>query len=306
MKNRRVGKVFLHFFLTFALAGGSACDSLSGADPRFALSGSEKRLELRGKIVSVDKDNQQITVDHEEVKDFMPAMTMPFTLKDEWAFEKLGPGDQIAAALIVDGPRAWLEDIVITKAPSDSSAGSSGAAASAKVGDEVPDFRLVNQDGKQISLHNYRGKALVLTFIYTRCPIPDYCTQMSNNFAQIEGQLQKDPQLRSKTHLLSISIDPEYDTPAVLRSYGAAHTGNYSEEKFRNWEFASGTKDEVKGIAQHFGLQYFQDSDQIVHGLRTAIIQPDGKVLKVYEGNGWKAEEVVEDLRKLLEMKPAT
>ncbi len=299
MKTTRI-PVFRYWLLALLLSGASACGSSPGADSRFALSGSEKRLELRGKVVSVEKHNQSITVAHEEIKDYMPAMTMPFVLKDEWAFDKLGSDDQIAAALIVDGPRSWLQDIVITKATSDSSAGGTGAAAG-KAGAEVPDFRLVNQDGKQISIHGYRGKALLLTFIYTRCPIPEYCTMMSNNFAQIDQQLRKDPQLGGKAHLLSVTLDPEYDTPAVLRSYGAAHTGKYSDEKFATWEFAGGTKDEVKEIAQHFGLRYFQDSDQILHGLRTVIIQPDGKVLKVYEGNEWKPDEVMQELKKFFD-----
>lgn len=128
---------------------------------------------------------------------------------------------------------------------------------------------------------------------------------MSSNFAQIEQELHKQPELYEKTHLLSVSIDPDYDTPAVLRSYGAAHTGRYSEETFSHWEFASGTKDQVKGLAQYFGLRYYKDSasgkEEIIHGLRTVIVAPDGKVHKVYRGNEWKSDEVLADLRKLLE-----
>ena len=116
-------------------------------------------------------------------------------------------------------------------------------------------------------------------------------------------QLQKEPELYQKTHLLSISIDPEYDQPAVLRSYGAAHTGKYSEEKFDQWELAGGDKDQVKGIAQFFGMRYYHDTtsgqEQIIHSLRTAVIAPDGKVYKVYRGNEWKPEEIVSDLKAL-------
>jgi protein SCO1 len=275
------------------------CGSYKASDPRFELSGKEKRTELTGKIVSVDKSNQTMTIAHEDIKDYMPAMTMAFVVKDEWAFDEAKPGSEIAATLIVDGPRVWLQDVVL-KETSGPSSGASSVTSTAKVGEDVPDFHLVNQDGKRISIQGYRGKALLMTFIYTRCPVPEYCTLMSNNFAEIEKQLQKEPQLVAKTHLLSVSIDPDYDTPAVLKSYGAAHTGNYSDEKFNHWEFAGGSKDEIKAIAGHFGLQYFQEKDQIIHGLRTAIIQPDGKLLKVYEGNSWKPEEVVAELKKLL------
>jgi protein SCO1/2 len=123
---------------------------------------------------------------------------------------------------------------------------------------------------------------------------------MSNNFALIDKELEKSPALYERTHLLSISFDPEYDTPKVLRSYGAAHTGKFTGETFSHWEFATGTPDEVKGIAQFFGLRYYEETDQIVHSLSTAIITPDGKVYKIYRGNEWKPEQVLQDLRSLL------
>jgi protein SCO1/2 len=127
---------------------------------------------------------------------------------------------------------------------------------------------------------------------------------MSNNFAAIDQELQKQPELREKTHLLSISFDPGYDTPKVLRSYGAAYTGKYSDETFAHWEFASGTTDEVKGIAQFFGLRYNKDSEsgeeQLIHSLRTALIGPDGKIVKVYRGNEWKPDEVLKEIQALL------
>ncbi len=168
----------------------------------------------------------------------------------------------------------------------------------AKEGDEVPNYTLRNQDDREIRIHNYRGKALLLTFIYTRCPVPEYCTLMSNNFAQIERELGQDPELYAKTHLLSVSIDPAYDTPKVLRSYGAAHTERYQNETFAHWEFAAGTTNRSRISRSILGLTYFPEKDQIIHGLRTVIVNPDGKVAKIYTGNDWKPEEVVEELRK--------
>jgi protein SCO1 len=262
--------------------------------------GNEQRYELKGKVVAVEKDKRLVTVAHEDIKGYMPSMVMPFTLKDDWPLEVLAPGDQITATLVVDGSHSWLEEVVLKRESADTSAaGNPDAPMEAKVGDDVPNYGLVNQDERRIRIHDYRGRALLLTFIYTRCPIPEYCSLMSNNFAQIEHELQKQPDLYNKTHLLSISIDPDYDTPKVLRSYGAAHTGKYSDETFDHWEFASGTKDEVKGIAQFFGLRYYQASDQIIHGLRTIIIAADGKVSKVYRGNDWKPDDVLKDLQQL-------
>ncbi|HVF54571.1 MAG TPA: SCO family protein [Pyrinomonadaceae bacterium] len=259
-----------------------------------------KRYELKGKVVSVDRVQQRVTIEHGEIRGYMDAMTMPFNVKDTAIIRDISPNDSIQATLVVSEASSWLEDIAVTKPATKLPAAEQPATGEARPGDSPPDFSLVNQDGKRIRLAQYKGKALLLTFIYTRCPLPEYCTLMSENFGEIEKELQKDARLYDRTHLLSISIDPDYDTPKVLRSYGAAHTENYTRETFKHWEFASGTKDEVKAVAQFFGLTYYPERDQITHSLRTAIIAPDGKVYKVYNGNEWKPEEVVRDLRALI------
>ena len=280
------------------------CVAATGSGCRNRHSANEKHYDLKGKVVAVNKNDRTITIAHEDIAGYMPAMTMPFKIKDDASLEIVTPGDQIAATLVVDDLSSWLEDVIITReAVADPNAKPSDGLVEPKPGDEVPDFGLVNQDGKRIHLGQYRGKALLLTFIYTRCPQPDQCTLMSNNFAAIDQELQKQPELYEKTHLLSISFDPDYDTPKVLRSYGASHTGRYSDETFQHWEFASGTKDEVKGIAQFFGLRYYHDTEsaeeQVIHSLRTAVIGPDGKVVKLYRGNEWKPDQIVKDLMTL-------
>jgi len=257
---------------------------------------NEKRHDLKGKIVAIEPEKHLVTIAHEEVKDFMPAMTMPFTLRDEEFFNLLAVGDDITATLVVNGAESWIEDPIITRQSTDTTPLT--GVAPAKPGDEVPDYTLVNQDEKDIRLHNYRGKALLITFIYTRCPLPEYCDLMSNNFAVVNRQLEQQPDVYSKIHLMSITIDPEYDTPKVLRSYGAAHTEKYQEEKFDHWEFATGTKDQIKGIAQFFGLRYFQGTDQILHNLSTVLIGTDGKIVRVWSDNKWKPEEVVAEMQK--------
>jgi protein SCO1 len=258
-------------------------------------SGNEKRYDLKGKVVIVEPEKHLVTISHEDIKGYMPGMTMPFTVRNESDLQMLVPNAEVTATLVVDGSHSWLEDLfVVTKQEAGGPAVT--APVTAKEGDEVPNYAFVNQDAKPIRIHNYRGKALLLTFIYTRCPFTDQCTLMSNNFAQIERQLGQDPELYAKTHLLSISIDPAYDDPKVLRSYGAAHTERYENETFAHWEFATG--DQVKDLAQFFGLNYFPEKDQIIHALRTVIVSPDGRVAKVYSGNQWKTEEVVDELKK--------
>lgn len=259
-------------------------------------SSNAKRYDLKGTVMTVEKDKRLVTVSHEEVKDFMGAMTMPFVVRDEWVFDQAATGDQITATLVVDETESWLENVVIVKSNAEPDVKGSPDAVGANTGDQLPDFALINQNNHPIRTGQYQGKILLLTFIYTRCPIPDYCTLMSNNFSQLDQELNKQPQLYEKTRLLSISIDPDYDTPAVLRSYGASHTGRFGDETFSHWAFATGTREQIKDVAQFFGLQYFPEKDQIVHGLRTAIIGPDGKVYKVYRDNKWKPEEVLKDI----------
>ncbi len=283
--------------VAYVCAGLTAC---TGVLRTRGSAGPVQRYELTGKVVSVDKAGRKLVIAHEEVPGLMEAMTMPFTLKAEWAFDAVGEGDRVQATLVVADDSSWLENPVITKA-SGADSGTAGDAdgATPAPGAEVMDFSLVNQDGKPIRLRGYRGQALLITFIYTRCPLPDYCTLMSTNFAGIERELQNDPALRDKTHLLSVSIDPAHDTPKVLRSYGAAHTERYDRENFKHWEFATGAPGEIQRMARFFGLTYYSEKDQIVHSLRTALVAPDGRLAKIYHGNEWKPSEVVGELRKL-------
>src|SRR6185369_17101187 len=299
MKTTKIPSIAIITLSTLVLFMFSSCQP---KQPKQRVhSATEKHYELKGKVVAIDKAGRTITVAHEDIKDYMPAMTMPFNVQDDWVFEIATPGNRIAASLVVDGTQSWLEEVVLTEDTASAPGAPPVEGAGPEPGAEVPDYRLVNQDGKAILLHDYKGKVLLLTFIYTRCQDPNQCTLMSSNFAAIDQELQKQAELYEKTHLLSISFDPAYDTPKVLRSYGAAHTGKYSDETFAHWEFASGSADEVKGIAKFFGLRYYQDSssgtEQVIHSLRTAVIGPDGKIVKVYRGNEWKPEDLIKDVQ---------
>ena len=254
----------------------------------------EHRYELKGKVVAVDRARGEVTVDHEEIAGYMPAMTMPYPLHDADALKVTGAGDRIQATLVVADGDYWLENPIITKAQ----AGAPDAAAPAggaepQPGAPVPDVRLVNQDGKPVRTGQFKGRALLVTFVYTRCPMPDQCPLMSANFAQINGALENDPDLRKRAHLLSVTLDPEYDRPEVLRSYGAAYAGG----KFDDWDFATGDPAEVRRLAEFFGLMYGREDGQLIHSLRTGIVTPDGKLYKIYRGNEWKPDEVLSDLK---------
>jgi protein SCO1/2 len=286
--------VLLLLFLPLCI---SSCGSKQEAP---AASGSAKEYEIKGKVVSVNKSDHKVTIDHEEIPGYMEKMTMEFNLYDDWVYSELAPGVIIQATLVVDGEKSWLKDPVVTKITDPNRVGrSEESGVEPDPGTAVPDFALVNQDGRKVNFKRYRGRALLVTFIYTRCPLPDYCPLMSQNFAQINRDLAKNPALKDKTHMLSISIDPDYDKPQVLREYGARYIGSNKGDAFKQWEFASGSPEQIKEVAGFFGLNYWPEKGQVIHGLRTALITPDGKVFKVYRGNDWMPEEVLKDIEKL-------
>ena len=257
----------------------------------------EERYELKGKVIAVDRAGGKVTVQHDEVKGFMGAMTMPFPVRDEEALKVLEAGDQLQATLVFTEEGAyWLDNPVITKSLTGGAPNAPPSGASEpQPGAEAPDVKLVNQDGRPLSLKQFRGRALVVTFIYTRCPLPDYCPLMSANFAQLNSALLNDEALRKRAHLLSVTLDPEYDKPEVLKAYGKTYAGG----KFDNWDFATGDPAEVRRLAEFFGLTYKAEGDQVIHSLRTAVVAPDGKLLKIYRGNEWKPDEVLGDLKSL-------
>jgi len=255
---------------------------------------TDKRYELQGRVVVVDSGSRELTIAHEDIQGLMPGMTMPFVVarNQDWIFGKIGPGDHIHATLVMND-HAELQDISFTKGSETGSDGTSNLRIP-EPGDDVPNLTLVNQSGKKIQLDQFRGKPLLLTFIYTRCPVPDYCLLMSNNFSAVLKELQKNPTAFAKAQLLSVSIDPDYDTPSVLRNYGKRYVGDV-DPGFQHWQFASGSPEEVRKSADFFGLSYNEKQGQIVHTLQTVLIGADGKVAKVYTGNQWKPAEVATD-----------
>lgn len=259
-----------------------------------------KHYAVRGKIVAVDAARGEIVLDAAAIPGYMEAMTMPYKLQNPSIISELHPGDSITATLIATDNSDRLDQIVIV-AQAKPDYKPSYFFNPIKPGDQVPDFQLLNQSAKQIHLNQFRGKILLMTFIYTRCPLADYCPRMSRNFAQIDKVLAADPELYKKTHLLSVSFDPEYDTPQVLRSYGSAYTGKYTNEKFEHWDFAAPDKDDLAPVLRFFGVGATPEKDKtITHSLSTILIGPDGKVFKWYPTNDWAPEQVINDVKQLI------
>jgi len=264
--------------------------------------GDVKTFPIRGKVVSVDTAKGSVMLDHEAIPGFMDAMTMAYPLKDKSLAGELHPGDHIAATLLVrktsDG---WedpqLDKIVVTAQGKPDYKPTVDYHVPAE-GDSVPDFKLTNQNGKIIHLDQYKGKALLLTFIYTRCPMQDYCPRMNHNFAEVDKSLAAYPALYSRTHLLSISFDPKNDTPAVLKRYGQAYEGDRTG--FLHWEFAVPPQKELKQLTEWFDVGISDSPDgSITHSLSTVLIGKDGKVAAYYPSNEWTPAEVVQKIKSV-------
>lgn len=259
----------------------------------------EERYELRGKVVSVDREKRRVTIEHEEIPGYMPAMTMPFRVKDEWVLDAAQPGSFVNADLVVAGKASWIERVAVTTegGPPSEPSRREGAVEPA-LAEPAPPIDLVRHDESRVSLDDYRGKAVALTFIYTRCPLPDYCPLMTDNFLAVERGLRGEPSIAAATQLLSISIDPEFDTPAVMKNY-AERVSDESRIP-PNWDFLTGSPAEVRKVAEGYGLAYETQGNEVIHTLRTAIIAPDGTLYKMYRGNEWKPEELLADLKELV------
>jgi protein SCO1 len=285
----------LYVALALALAFTVACNHATSPAKQANDQGT-KRYALKGKVVSVDKNAGTANVDNEPIAGFMDPMVMSYTIKPPAMLGQLQPGDQITADVVVDQGNYWLENVKVV-GHSQAPAGKPVAAVHIpSPGDEVPDFKLVNQSGKSVSLHQYRGQTLLLTLIYTRCPFPDFCPRVSHQFAEIDKQVRADPARFGKTHLLSISFDPAHDTPRVLREYGFSCSGSKDPALFAHWEFAAIPKAELPSFADYFALTYEEDGGLITHSLSTAVISADGKIFRWYHGADWEAGDLLQDM----------
>lgn len=250
-----------------------------------------KRYHLHGEVLDKDVATSEITVKHEDIPGFMPAMTMPYKVKDPNVVQGLEPGDEIAADVVVanGGDDYWLEDIRISKEAPRQATIAPAAAQRLEIGQQVPDLPLTNQDGKTIHFRDFKGKAVLLTFIYTRCPMPNFCPRLSSQFAAIHDDFLKSTDAARKTHLLTVTFDPKYDKAPVLRKYGLAYLDN-NPAGFAHWDFAFTDPGDLRKLADAFGLKYFEGAGQISHTMDIVLIAPDGTVAKYWATEWTKAE----------------
>lgn len=277
-----------------------------------------KSYDVSGIVREVREGEGEVVIKHEEIPGYMMAMTMPFDVKDRGLLKGLKPGDVVRFKLLVEPKDSWAEGfqvlsnvpppVVVTEVAKPVVEQPIDPAQPAELndpngvsfykdvpelnpGDLLPDYALTNQFGKRIQIADYRGGVLVLNFIFTRCPIPDFCPRASDNMGATARLLKARPSVPGNWKMLSVSFDPEYDTPRVLESYGKRF--QYDPEK---WSFAIGAFDQVQPLGSHFGLYFSRNvtPDNMNHNLRTVVIDPKGRVAKILVGKDWTPEQLAE------------
>lgn len=257
-----------------------------------------KRYPIKGRVVSVDRAKREATIAHEEIPGFMAAMTMIFPIRDGDLPAAFQPGAEIVGTLAVADGGYWLEGVAVTRqAGMPSAPPATPPAPDPSPGALLPDAELLDQDGRTFRLSEHRGHALAVTFIFTRCPLPDFCPRMAGHFSRAQELLAREPGLLEQTRLLAISFDPAFDTPAVLKAWGAPYQRKVAGPPFRHWALATGKAATIRELAAFFGLVVEPDEGGFTHNLRTAVIGPDGRLRRLFRGNDWRPEQLVAELK---------
>jgi protein SCO1 len=260
--------------------------SLEGAD-------GVRRFRLTGVIVDHDASPSRIIVAHDPVDGFMPAMTMPFEIRG--GVPEAREGDRIAATLIVVGSGSWLEDVTVTAG--DGAATPRDAAGSRAIpGAVVPDLVLLDQDNRRTTVRDAAaGRVTVVTFIYSRCPLPEVCPLVIRNLEAVR-RLAAGHGVDSRLALFAVTLDPAFDTPAVLRAYG--ETVLAGSDRFDGWTLATGTPAQVEAAAAFFGVGYRAGQGFVTHTLSTTVVGHDGRVMRTFASNSWRPQDVFEVVRQ--------
>jgi len=276
---------FVRLVLPLLLAGTTAC---SNTPP-------PKQYPLTGQILAVIPERRSLTIRHEDIPNFMPAMTMTYTVATPELMQGRAVGETIVATLEVGEGQARLTSITHTgSGPVPESANAIALATGIlQEGDSIPDAALIDEHDQRFSVADWKGKVTLLTFTYTRCPLPDFCPLMDEHFSSIQDRIAADPQLVASVRLVSVTVDPTHDTPAVLAAHAAKR-----HAKPAIWTFATGDERTVGRFAGALGVTIVREKDDTVtHALRTFLISRDGRIWKIFPGNDWKVDEVVAAIR---------
>lgn len=257
---------------------------------------------MRGQILAVHSDTE-VLIKHEDINGFMPAMTMPYKVRNPELLQGKAAGDLITATIAVSDTDAWLTRIDTTgNAPIPDDIPPAALAPRVPMlepGDEAPGTALTDETGATVSLADWKGSAVAVTFIYTRCPLPQFCPLMDRRFKEVQNAVKNDSTLNGRVHLVSASFDPDHDTPDVLRTHAKKLEADPSM-----WHFVTAPREDIDAFAAAFGVSVMREADNMItHNLRTAVLDLNGRMVSVYGGSDWTPEQIVSDLRRALSVR---
>jgi protein SCO1/2 len=253
------------------------------------LAGCAHRFNVEGVLLKTAPEREEITVSHDPVPGFMDAMVMPFKVRKPDALPALNPGERIRFRLVVTKSGSYVEQVqVLSPARPDTGLlRSPMAPVLTPIGGGVPDFSLVDGFGQRLTLSQLRGQVVLVSFIYTRCPLPDYCPLQMANFREVKAELG-DHVGRDVT-LLTITFDPRNDTPEVMARYGAGYGADG-----KGWSLLTGTPQEIQHVTEIFGIEFWPEEGLITHSLLTAVIDREGRLFAALEGKDYSVEQLVD------------
>ncbi len=276
-----------------------------GITPTPALSTNQQVFQVKGVVKELKSDGKTVVIKHEEVPNYMPAMTMPFEVKNTNELRGLQPGDAVTFRMTVSDADAWIDHITTMTVPKPAEQPSRPSfrrvrdVDSLKVGDMLPEYHFTNELGQAVSTSQFKGQALVFTFFFTRCPYPTFCPFLSIHFAEAQKKLLALPQGPTNWHFLSISFDTDFDSPTVLKSYAERYDYNPA-----HWSFVTGEWIDITAIAEQVG-EYFghDESGGVTHNLRTVVVDAQGRIQKIISDNKWTNDELVAEIVKAAAVK---
>jgi protein SCO1/2 len=276
-------------------------------------------FQVKGVVKELKPNGKTAVIAHETIPNYMDAMTMDFDVKEKSELAGLNPGDAISFQMVVTKDDGWIENVrklppatptnasqVITlSSTNDTNVGplkfrKSPIVEPLAIGDKVPDYKFTNQFGTPISLAQFKGRALGITFIFTRCPFPTFCPRMSQHFQKAQSLLKAKPDAPKNWSFLSLSFDPAWDTPERLNRY--ANTYNLDTN---HWQFAVGDLWTIDGFSEQVGMTFYRPTPTSLpeHNLRTLVIDAQGRLQKIFVGNEWTPDEFADEMAKAATVK---
>lgn len=258
---------------------------------------------VKGLVKELEPDGKTIVIQHEAIPNYMAAMTMPFEVHDPKELRGVKAGDAITFHLVVTPTDGWVESITerqkpATPAPAPDATAPAGMILAKAVepldeGDMLPDYHFTNELGQTVNLSQYRGEVLAFTFFFTSCPFPNFCPRIVNHFAEADEQLRHTPGSPARWQFLSISFDPKTDTPEHLKAY--AQRADYDPA---HWSFLTGDLEQISELADQFGQNFWAENGSISHNIRAVVVDPHGRVRRIFQGNTWTVDELVQEMRQ--------